>query len=209
VRPAIHFGLWCLGLAEAQTQTTAEERACLARHALGRTRLVEIGIWHGVTTRVLRAAMAKDGVLYAVDPFPTGRAAFSMQQIIARREVSKAHRGAVVWMRTTGCRAACDYAAAGYPPIDFVFVDGDHSYEGLRGDWESWVPLVQAGGIVALHDSRSSAARGIDGAGSVRFTSEVVLADSRVEFLEAVDTLSVFRLTSVSRACSAAAAGHP
>ena len=86
MRPAFHFGLWLLGLARAETQTTAAERACLARHAAGRKRLVEIGVWHGVTTRVLQGTMAQHGVLYAVDPFPVGRLRFSMQAVIARRE---------------------------------------------------------------------------------------------------------------------------
>ena len=64
------FLLWSIGLSSAQTQTTASERDCLARHANGRRRLVEIGVWQGVTTSRLAACMARDGVLFAVDPFP-------------------------------------------------------------------------------------------------------------------------------------------
>jgi len=37
-------------------------------------------------------------------------------------------------------------------PIDFLFIDGDHSYEGCRGDIEAWRPHVKRGGIIALHD---------------------------------------------------------
>jgi cephalosporin hydroxylase len=36
--------------------------------------------------------------------------------------------------------------------IDFLFIDGDHSYEGVRRDFELYSPLVRDGGIVALHD---------------------------------------------------------
>ena len=36
--------------------------------------------------------------------------------------------------------------------IDFLFIDGDHTYEGARADFELYVPLVRSGGIVALHD---------------------------------------------------------
>jgi predicted O-methyltransferase YrrM len=35
---------------------------------------------------------------------------------------------------------------------DFVLVDGDHSAEGVRADWERYAPLVRPGGIVAFHD---------------------------------------------------------
>jgi hypothetical protein len=33
-----------------------------------------------------------------------------------------------------------------------VFVDGDHSYEGCRGDIEAWTPHVRVGGVIAIHD---------------------------------------------------------
>ena len=36
--------------------------------------------------------------------------------------------------------------------IDFLFIDGDHRYEGVKGDIETWVPRVRDGGIVAFHD---------------------------------------------------------
>lgn len=202
MRPTFHFGLWCLGVAHAETQTTDAERACLARHAAGKKRLVEIGVWHGVTTRLLRNAMAENGVLYAVDQFPVGRLRFSMQQVIARREVSKAPHGSIVWIRAKSVETARQYAASGCPLVEFVFIDGDHSYDGLLGDWENWISLLGPDGIVALHDSRSSASRSIDGAGSVRFTSDVVLKDPHFDVVEVVDTLTVLRRRSLSKASS-------
>jgi cephalosporin hydroxylase len=36
--------------------------------------------------------------------------------------------------------------------IDFLFIDGDHTYEGVRRDYELYTPLVAPGGLVALHD---------------------------------------------------------
>jgi hypothetical protein len=95
--------------------------------------------------------------------------------------------------------AAAAYAAAVEPAVDFLFIGGDDSYEGLRADWQSWTPLTAPGGIVALHDSCSSAARQIDDAGSARFTREVVVADPRFHVVEVVDTLTVLhRLPAAS-----------
>jgi predicted O-methyltransferase YrrM len=37
-------------------------------------------------------------------------------------------------------------------PLDALFIDGDHSYEGVRSDFERYARLVRSGGIVALHD---------------------------------------------------------
>ena len=36
--------------------------------------------------------------------------------------------------------------------IDFLFIDGDHTYEGVRRDYELYSPFVARGGLVALHD---------------------------------------------------------
>jgi predicted O-methyltransferase YrrM len=37
-------------------------------------------------------------------------------------------------------------------PFDFLFIDGDHSYEGAKEDFYLYSKLVRPGGIVALHD---------------------------------------------------------
>lgn len=36
--------------------------------------------------------------------------------------------------------------------IDFLFIDGDHTYEGVKKDFEMYSPLVRKGGIIAFHD---------------------------------------------------------
>lgn len=36
--------------------------------------------------------------------------------------------------------------------VDLVFVDGDHSEPGIRGDITAWLPHIRRGGIIAFHD---------------------------------------------------------
>ena len=40
------------------------------------------------------------------------------------------------------------------PPagVDFLFIDGDHTYEGVKADFEMYSPLVRKGGLIAFHD---------------------------------------------------------
>lgn len=194
MRVLSHFALWAFGLASAETQTTEAERDCLASYASGRKRLAEIGVWHGVTTRRLRNAMAPDATLFAIDPYPPGRLGFSMQRIIAGGEVLGVSKGIVYLIRETGADAA--RKLAGSAPFDFVFLDGDHSYEGLKADWAGWKPLLARGGVIALHDSRSTPDGWIAGAGSVEFTSKVILRDPEVEVVDTVDSLTVLRRVS-------------
>jgi len=36
--------------------------------------------------------------------------------------------------------------------IDLLFIDGDHTYDGVKKDYEMYSPLVRDGGIIAMHD---------------------------------------------------------
>jgi len=37
-------------------------------------------------------------------------------------------------------------------PLDYLFIDGDHSYAGVKSDFETYGPMVQKGGVIAFHD---------------------------------------------------------
>lgn len=37
-------------------------------------------------------------------------------------------------------------------PIDVLFIDGDHTYKGVKDDWDNFSPFVKPGGWVVLHD---------------------------------------------------------
>ena len=36
--------------------------------------------------------------------------------------------------------------------IDFLFIDGDHTYEGIKKDFKMYSPLVEKNGMIAFHD---------------------------------------------------------
>jgi predicted O-methyltransferase YrrM len=191
VTALLHFTLWRLRLAQATTQTTRTERDALAKHASGRKHLVEIGVWHGVTTKRLRASMAADGELWAIDPYEPGRLGLSLPELIARAEVDTIENGSVRWVRTTGKEAASLWTREGRPLADFVFVDGDHSWAGISSDFEAWSGLVAPGGLIAFHDSRSTPTRPLEKAGSFRYTQSVIRLDPRFRVVDEVESLTV------------------
>jgi hypothetical protein len=45
-------------------------------------------------------------------------------------------------------------------PIELLFIDGDHSYDGVRRDAELWLPRLMEGGIVMFHDVATAAYSG-------------------------------------------------
>ena len=191
MRPLPHLAFWSVGLASAETQTTSRERAGLASYASGRARLVEVGVWHGVTTAVLRGAMAPHGVLWAVDPFPPGRLGFSPQRPIAIHSVAKVTNGTVVWVRETGRTAGERYRAEQLAPVELVFLDGDHTYPGVMEDWTAWNALVAPGGVVCIHDSART--EQLFDCGCIHAVNDIVASDRQFERVEVVDSLTVLR----------------
>jgi len=195
-RTLVRTALWRLGLWEPQTQTTVAERAAVAQHATGKHRLAEIGVFNGVTTVEIRKAMSPAGLLWAIDPFPPGKLGYNIDETISRSVISKVKNGQVEVVKLTGQDAAIRYRQEQREPVEFLFIDGDHSWAGIEADWTQWSPLIAQAGIVALHDSRSTPEHPstLD---SVRYTQDVIRPDPRFELIDEVDSLSVFRRTKL------------
>jgi cephalosporin hydroxylase len=65
--------------------------------------------------------------------------------------------------------------------VDFLFIDGDHSYEGVRRDFELYSPLAAAGGLVAFHDILPSRPGGHGDPGDVPAFWSDVKRDRKIE----------------------------
>jgi hypothetical protein len=69
--------------------------------------------------------------------------------------------------------------------LDYLFVDGDHTYSGVQRDFELYSPLVRSGGIVAFHDIVT---HGQESACQVpKFWNEVKHRYRHLEIIEQVD----------------------
>ncbi len=66
--------------------------------------------------------------------------------------------------------------------IDFLFIDGDHSYEGVRADFELYAPLVRQGGLIAFHDIQDNPY--LPAMQVERFWSEVKTQYQKYEFID-------------------------
>lgn len=128
--------------------------------------VVEIGSWVGVGTCYLAAGLraAGGGRVYAVDTFK-GTTLDPKSQPAWAASVAKMGGSTLPLLRAhvrrfgleglvTPIESPSAAAAAGYdgPPIDLLYVDGDHVYEAVRADFEAWWPKVRPGGLVMFHD---------------------------------------------------------
>jgi predicted O-methyltransferase YrrM len=66
--------------------------------------------------------------------------------------------------------------------LDYLFIDGDHRYEGVKQDFELYAALVRKGGVIALHDITEHPAT--TGCGVSRFWSQIKSQYRHVEIMK-------------------------
>ena len=118
----------------------------LAKECTGRGVIVEIGSWKGKSTICLAAgSRAGRGVrIFAVDPHADYRHG-EFKENIDRAGIADL----VTPVQGLSQAVVDDFDE----PIELLFVDGSHEEEDVRVDFETWVPKVVDGGIVAFHDT--------------------------------------------------------
>jgi len=129
----------------------------LAKECRGRGVIVEIGSWKGKSTIWLGkgSQAGKRLKIYAIDPH-TGSTEHKKElgKINTFKEFKRNIKKAkieklVIPIVKTSKSAAKDFNKL----IELIFIDGDHSYEMVKLDFEMWFPKVIEGGIIAFHDT--------------------------------------------------------
>jgi len=107
---------------------------------LPNARGIEIGRFKGGSTLMLAAAVGPQGRLLSVDnetqDDPGITEILRQTNMLDRVELVIADANEV----------ECDLA------VDFVFIDGDHSYQGAKQDHNKWGSKVRPGGFIIHHD---------------------------------------------------------
>jgi len=130
---------------------TAEERVTLYRLAHGRTTIVEIGSYLGASACCFGAALKKQGFgcVYCVDTWANDAMDDGKWDTFAEFTANTAPFA----QRIVPVRGmSADVASRIREPIDLLFIDGDHSYEGVKADWAAYAPLLAPGATVVFHD---------------------------------------------------------
>jgi predicted O-methyltransferase YrrM len=124
--------------------------------------VVEIGSWQGYSTSFLASAVrdSRNGVLHAVDHFQ-GNAGKEEFYVVDRPDLSDLRlgfernmRNQQLWDSIRLLDMPNDEAIRQLEGVQvrFLFIDGDHSKEGVEKDIRMFFPLVRPGGIVVFDD---------------------------------------------------------
>lgn len=125
----------------------------ITKNAIG----VEVGSWMGEYAESI-LKITNPEKLYLVDPWTAHKSNYtykdSMWEIKTQEEMDEKYEGVlrrfndrpeVKVIRKTSVEAAKDFED---DSIDFVYIDGDHSYESVVQDFDAWFPKVKVGGKI-------------------------------------------------------------
>lgn len=137
-----------------------EELGWLALMAKKAKTIIEVGSWRGRSTKAL--ALATSGCVYAVDHWLDS---VNLQYIPGANQTSEIiwkafqtnlapeiAQGKVIPIRCNSKTATSQLEALKVPKADLIFIDADHSYEAVKKDVETYLPMLASGGVISGHD---------------------------------------------------------
>lgn len=144
-------------------QVHPEEMEPMYKHCFEfkETEIVEIGSAHGASSIVFaEAARQLKGNLICVDTYPEnyyGQEGFGkVAREAFRKNVEVPYEDVVSYIGENSEATAQLIGSA-----QVLFIDGDHSYEGVQKDCQLYLPLLRSGGYVGFHDYNNVAFSGV------------------------------------------------
>jgi len=111
----------------------------------------EIGVFFGENSKAMLDNLDMK-MLYLIDPYASGLVGIEDETgpeyvLKNAKRLLKPYEDKITWVK------ADSFEAEGIPnKLDFVYIDGDHTYEGALRDFEKYWPIVKKGGILGGHD---------------------------------------------------------
>ncbi len=150
------FSFDCRGVSIAPFQMRSEARALMAVVERERpSTVLEVGTANGGTLFLLSRCAPADATLVSIDmeggPFGGGYPPWRGRLYETFAEDGQAIHLIRGDSHSPDTARRVDGLLRGRP-LDLLFIDGDHSYEGASRDLELYGPMVREGGVIALHD---------------------------------------------------------
>jgi len=120
--------------------------------------IVEIGVAFADTTRYLcRGALKTSGKVYGFDCWSSHGQNMQFSAMSSRQECEdNLHNNNFYNFELFECNtfsSEFQQKINSLPKIDFAFIDGDHSYKGIKNDFDIIYKKLSNQGIVAFHDT--------------------------------------------------------
>jgi hypothetical protein len=146
---------------------------------------IEIGRFNGGSTILLALAVGKKGKLISFDIDPIN----DIELIQVLKKYTLFHRVKLLVERSDSAKL--------YNKLDFVFIDGDHSYEAAKQDHNIWGSQVKPNMFIIHHDMGNTREYSSQWSDLKRLREEIITKQKGIVFLyKEVGSLSIFKRTS-------------
>jgi cephalosporin hydroxylase len=117
--------------------------------------IVEIGTQKGGTLYAWCKVAEPDAIIFSIDlpggPFGGG---YSLKDMKRFRMYKKKNQKVYFFRKDSHKKSTKDELVRKLKgrKIDFLFIDGDHRYRGVKKDWTLYASLVKKNGLIVFHD---------------------------------------------------------
>lgn len=148
--------------------------------------IVEIGVLHGSTTRLLLEHSSVP--VYGIDPIIPDSMNKKVIGDMALINSIKLTYSRFIFIKDYSYNVVKTWTR----DIGYLFIDGDHKYKAVKRDFNDWFPHVSQGGVISIHDSAASRAGPKWWPGPSKFVDEI-LYDKRLEYIKTVQSMTIFK----------------
>jgi len=116
---------------------------------------LELGVWYGVNIGHILEECSNVKLLIGVDPYQPYQ---DWNRYIDQNLMDQAYHHANVIVKGFGPRAelikstSLEVSSSFNQKLDFIFIDGDHSFDRCYEDLNLWYEKVKSGGLFSGHD---------------------------------------------------------
>jgi predicted O-methyltransferase YrrM len=133
---------------------TVQERIALSRLAASKRQVLEIGSYVGASACCFGAAQldAGFGRIYCIDTWTNDAMSEGARDTYAEFIENTSPFSRFILPLRGFSIDMFDQVRSLTDHLELLFIDGDHSYEGVKSDWEAYKHLLRPGSIVVFHD---------------------------------------------------------
>ena len=135
------------------THMTAAELLKLYELAAGSSSeitAVEIGSYIGASSLMIAMGLTGRGNLYCIDTWKNNAMTEGTWDTYSNFKLNtESVADTIIMMQSDSSSAGKSFKKK----IDFLFINGDHNYAGVKRDVDAWFDKLKSGGTIIMHDS--------------------------------------------------------
>jgi predicted O-methyltransferase YrrM len=136
-----------------ESHLTFTERTTLYKLAKNKNSVIEIGSFLGASATAFVPALDHTGVLYAIDTWKNDAMSEGIRDTKGDFIKNVGEHIKKIEMIQGYSSQMCEVLSSTITsPVDVLFIDGDHSFEGALADWQNYRKFLGSGSIVIFHD---------------------------------------------------------